>query len=157
MQTFSNMQRSISHKKNIKNIFLYVLIFTLYQSLSSIYLFLPPLFGILFIFFIQALNKQDNISILFISLCLVIFEAEKGYILFSSIIFLLVAYKFILPKIKQSFNCYSCIKFTYILLAYLGFLVTNTLFENIFLIDLPDANYYIVYYIVIEFFIASLL
>ena len=106
---------------------------------------------------IQALNRDNTIGVLFISFCLVIFEAENGYILFSSIIYLFIAYKFILPKVIQNFNCYSCVKFSYIFIAYIGFFMFNTLFSNIFLLDLPGASYYIIYYIVIEFFIVSLL
>lgn len=151
------MQRSIPHKKPIKKSFIYIVLFFVYESLSSIYLFLPPLFGVLFVLLIQALNKDDTIGVLFISFCLVIFEAENGYILFSSLMYLFIAYKFILPQLIQNFNCYACVKFSYILIAYVGFLVFNTLFSNIFLVDLPQASYYIVYYIVIEFLIVSLL
>ena len=151
------MQRSISHKKPVKNSLIYIVLFLVYESLSSIYPFLPPLFGVLFVLLIQALNRDNTIGVLFISFCLVIFEAENGYILFSSIIYLFIAYKFILPKVIQNFNCYSCVKFSYILIAYIGFFMFNTLFSNIFLVDLPGASYYIIYYIVIEFFIVSLL
>lgn len=151
------MQRSLSHKKPVRNSFVYIVLFLIYESLSGIYLFLPPLFGVLFVLLIESLDRDDTISVLFISFCLVIFEAENGYILFSSIIYLFIVYKFILPKVIQNFNCYSCLKFSYIVIAYIGFFLFNTLFSNIFLIDLPQASYYIVYYIVIEFFIVSLL
>jgi len=151
------MQRSISNKKSIKNYFIYTILFVVYESLSSIYLFLPPLFGVLFILLISAIDKSDTIAVIFIAFCLVVFESEKGYILFSSIIYLLIVYRFILPKINQNFNCYSCIKISYIILAYIGFYLFNSLFANIFLLPIPSINYYIVYYIVIEFFIVSLL
>ena len=151
------MQRSLSNQKPIKSSLIYTVLFVVYESLSSIYLFLPPLFGVLFVLLISALNKNDTIGIIFIAFCLVIFEAEHSYILFSSIIFLLVAYKFILPKVIQSFNCFACIKFSYVLIAYIGFYMFNMLISSIFLVDLPQARYYILYYIVIEFFIVSLL
>lgn len=151
------MQRSLSNKKPVNSSFVYILLFVVYESLSSIYLFLPPLFGVLFVLLVNALNKDDTISVVLIAFCLVIFEADKGYILFSSIIYLLVAYKFILPRVIQNFNCYSCIKFSYILIAYIGFFFVNTLFANIFLVELPGISYYIIYYIVIEFLIVSLL
>ena len=151
------MQRSITNKKPVKSSLVYILLFVIYESLSSIYLFLPPLFGLLFVLLINALNKDDAISVLFLVLALVIYEAEKGYILFSSVIYLIIAYKFILPKLTQNFNCFSCVKFSYILIAYIGFFMFNTLFSSIFLVELPSANYYIIYYIIIEFFIVSLL
>ena len=45
------MQRSITHKKSIAP-FVYIVLFAIYESLSSIYLFLPPLFGVLFVLFV---------------------------------------------------------------------------------------------------------
>ena len=151
------MQRSRTNQKSLRDSFLYIILFIIYESLSSIYQFLPPLLGVLFVLLINALNRENTIGVVVITLCLVIFEAEKGYILFSSVIYLLLAYKFILPKVIQGFNCYSCIKFSYVFIAYVGFLIFNTLFSSIFLVDLPGTNYYIIYYIVIEFFIVSLL
>ncbi len=151
------MQRSITNKKSIKNYFIYTILFVVYESLSSIYLFLPPLFGVLFVLLINAIDKNDTIAVIFIAFCLVVFESQMGYILFSSIIYLLLIYKFILPKIIQNFNCYSCIKVSYILLAYFGFYMFNSFFANVFLLPIPTINYYIVYYIVIEFLIVSLL
>ncbi len=151
------MQRSIPNKKSLTDNFSYIIFFIIYESLSSIYLFLPPLFGVLFVLLINALNKNDNITFIFVSFCLLIFEADKGYTIFSSIVYLLLIYKFILPKIIQNVSCYSCIKLLYILLAYLGFYMFNLFLANIFLLPIPSINYYIVYYIVIEFFIVSLL
>jgi hypothetical protein len=88
---------------------------------------------------------------------LLIFEADKGYLLFSSIIYLTLVYKFILPKITTNFSCASCIKISYVLLSYLGFFIFSLLIANIFLLPIPSVNYYIIYYIVIEFLIVSVL
>ncbi len=150
------MQRSITHKKPIEKIF-YILLFLVYESLSSIYLFLPPLFAVLFILFIKALKDEDMLSLAFISLCLIIFEIDKGYVIFSSIIYFAFIYKFVMPKIVQNINCTSCINILYVITVYIGFFLFATLISSIFLTPMPDINYYIVYYIVIEFFIVSLL
>jgi len=150
------MQRSISHNKSITP-FLYVVLFTIYIGLTSIYLFLPPLLAVLFIYFTKAVKKQDAIAIFLVSLCLVIFEAEKGYILFSTIIYFTIVYKFIMPKISQNFSCVSCVRISSVLLAYLGFFLFSLLLSNVFLLPTPSINYYIVYYIVIEFFLVSIL
>ena len=150
------MQRSIINQKPVEKIF-YILIFAVYESLSSIYLFLPPLFAVLFILFAQALEDDDTLSLIFISLCLLIFEADKGYLIFSSIVYFTLVYKFIMPKLIQNFNCASCIKSAYVVIAYVGFFFFSVLLSKMFLIPMPDINYYIVYYIVIEFFLVSLL
>jgi hypothetical protein len=150
------MQRSITHQKPIVP-FLYVVLFILYSSLSSIYLFLPPLFAVLFVLFSNALKRDDLIFVLIVSFCLVLYEANLGYTLFSSIIYFTLAYKFIMPKITQNFSCKSCVKISYVLIAYIGYYLFLVLIAKIFLLPLPEISYYIVYYIVTEFFIVSIL
>ena len=151
------MQRSLTNKKSLRDSFLYVIVYIIYESMSSVYLFLPPLLGVLFVLLVNALDKNETMSVIMIVLCLVVFEADKGYILFTSTIYFLLAYKFIIPKIIHSSNCVSCIKMSYIILAYIGYYLSNALFANIFLLEIPSIDYYIIYYIVIEFFIVSLL
>jgi len=150
------MQRSISDKKSITP-FVYVVIFTVYIGLSSIYLFLPPLLAVLFVLFTKAIKSEDIIAIFLVSLCLVIFEAEKGYTLFSTIIYFTILYKFIMPRLAQNSNCSSCIRIFTILFTYIGFFIFSLLLSNVFLLSYPSMNYYIIYYIVIEFFILSLM
>ncbi len=151
------MQRNSTYKKSLTPSFIYVVIFILYESLSSIYLFLPPLFAVLFVLFVRALHKEDVTLAFVVSLCLIIFEADKGYILFTSIIYFAIAYKFIMPKIIQSMNCYWCINISYVLLAYLGFFLFNAILSKVFLLSLPSISYYTIYYIVVEFLIVSIL
>jgi len=150
------MQRSITHYKPLVPIF-YVVLFIVYGSLSTIYPLLPPFFAVLLVLFSKALDTNDSIFILLISLCLVIYEANFGYILFSSIIYFYIVNKFIMPKLTQNFSCTSCVRIAYVLLAYIGYYLFLTLLSNIFLLETPDIDYYIIYYIVIEFFIVSLL
>ncbi|ADN09191.1 hypothetical protein [Sulfurimonas autotrophica] len=150
------MQRSISHQKPIIP-FLYIILFVLYDSLGSIYPFLPPLLAVLYVLFSRALDNNDTVSIFLIVLCLVVFEANYGYILLSSVVYFYIVYKFIMPKIIQNSSCATCIRAVTVILIYLGFFLFLTLLSNIFLLPQPSINYYIIYYIVIEFFLVSLL
>ena len=150
------MQRSISHQKPLIP-FIYIILFVIYGSLSSIYLFLPPLLAVLFVLFSEAIRREDLLMLLSVSVCLLMFEANKGYMLFSSIVYFALVYKFVMPKIIQNFSCTSCIKISYVLLAYLGYYIYLLLISNIFLLPAPEINFYIIYYIVIEFFLVSLL
>jgi hypothetical protein len=150
------MQRSITNQNYIE-ISLYIIFFILYSSLATMYPFLPPMLAVLFLFFTKALVKKDVLSLVIISFCLVIFEANNAYPLFSSIIYFYLIYKFILPKIEQNFSCQSCIKLSYVLISYLGYFLFMSLISNIFLQASPEISYYIVYYIVIEFFLLSIL
>lgn len=150
------MQRSISNKNSVAP-YIYVAIFLVYSALSGVYLFLPPLLSILFLYFSRALKNEDAISLFLISLCLVIFEAQNNFMLFSTIIYFLLIYRYVLPKIYTNFSCISCIRVSTVLLAYLGFFVFNSILAYIFLLPEPNIDYYIIYYIVIEFFIVSAL
>jgi hypothetical protein len=150
------MQRSISHQKPVVP-FLYIILFVLYDSLGSIYPFLPPLLAVLYVFFSKAIDNEDALSVFIVVLCLVIFEANYGYILFSSLVYFYILYKFIMPKIVQNSSCTTCIRALTVLLVYLGYFLFLTLLSNIFLLPPPSINYYKVYYIVIEFFLVSLL
>jgi hypothetical protein len=150
------MQRSISSYQSVASL-LYVALFILYSSLSSMYPVLPPFFAVLLVLFSKAIDKKNSLLVLLTSFCLVVFEVNFGYILFSSIIYFYIVIKFIMPKIEQSFSCTSCINIAYVLLAYIGYFLFLILISNIFLLDVPSISYYIVYYIVIEFFIVSLL
>ena len=150
------MQRSISHQKSLI-LFVYIVVFTLYSSLSSIYPILPPLFSVLFIIFSRALERKEILYILIISFLLLVFEANFGYFLFSSIIYFYLIHKFFIPKIIQNFSCPLCIKISYVLLAYIGYFLFLTLLSSIFLLPAPSINYYILYYIVVEFFLVAIL
>ena len=150
------MQRSISNQKPIVPLF-YIVLYVLYSSLGSIYPFLPPLLSVLFVLFSRALKRGDSIAVILITFCLLVFEANYGYLLFSSVIYFYIQYKFIMPKIIQNFSCNFCIKISYVLFTYLGYFAFLTLISYIFLLEAPEINYYIVYYIVIEFFIVSLI
>jgi len=150
------MQRSISYQKPLAP-FVYTALFVVYISLSSIYLFLPPMFGVLFVLFSKALKKQNSILIFLTSFSLLVFEAEKGYTLFTSIIYFIILYKFVIPKVQQSLSCVSCIKFLSVVFVYVGFYFFTLLLSSIFMLPIPNITYYIIYYIVIEFLIVSIL
>ena len=150
------MQRSISHQNYIVT-FAYIALFVIYSSLSSIYPFLPPMLAVLFALFFRALDNDDFLFTVIIAFCLIVFEANFGFILFSSIIYGYLLYKFVMPKIAQNFNCLSCGKISHVVFSYLGYYLFLNITSAIFLTQVPDINYYIVYYIVIEFFLVSIL
>ncbi|MDQ1264371.1 MAG: hypothetical protein QG559_1372 [Campylobacterota bacterium] len=156
MQTFSSMQRSIAYKNPLTP-FLYVVAFFIYTALSGMYIFLPPFFAVLYIFFSRALSQQNTLYFLLTIFCLILFEAQNGYVLFATLIYFSIMYKFIMPKISKNFNCTSCIKIAIVLLVYIGFFLFHSLISNIFLFPEPNLSYHVIYYILIEFFIVSLL
>jgi hypothetical protein len=112
---------------------------------------------VLFLYFKRSLEHDDILYLFLVSLCLVIFEAQHSYMLFSSIIYFLILYRYILPKVYINISCLACIRISTVLFVYLGFYLFNMLLAYVFLLPEPSINYYIIYYIVIEFFITSVL
>ena len=150
------MQRSIAYPYYIKAFSLFVL-YLLYESLSTIYLFLPPLLGVLFFYFIRALDKQDISLLLLVTLMLLLYEADKGYLLFSSLVYFTFVYKFILPRLQQMIECKRCMLFIYVCFAYIGFWVFTLLLQQVLWMELPTLDWHVLWYIVFEFFVVTLL
>ena len=150
------MQRSLINQKPLVTFF-YVALFMVYISLSSIHLFLPPLLAVLYTLFSRALHKEDSLVLLLLSFCLLLFEAEKGYLLFSTILYFLLVYKLIIPKFVKTFNCRWCVNFATVVTIYLGYFLFFSLLSSVFLLPMPSMSFFVLYYIVFEFFIVSIL
>lgn len=150
------MQRSISHQNSLTPL-LYAALFVIYTALSGIYLLLPPLFAILYLLFSKALKQEDVVLLSLVAVCLLFFEAQNSYMLFSTIIYFALIHRYVIPKIKQNFNCNLCVNLSIVILVYIGFFLFCSLLSNIFLLPMPSINYYVFYYMAIEFLILSLI
>lgn len=150
------MQRSITYPFYIKAITLFLL-YLVYESLSTIYLLLPPLFGVLFFYFIRSLNKQDISLLLLVVLLSLVYEADKGYLFLSSLVYFSFVYKFILPKLEQVIECQRCMHLIYIIFAYIGFWLFSLLLQQIFWLELATLDWYVIWYILFEFLLVGLL
>lgn len=149
------MQRNITYQDLVRAIF-YLLLFIVYESLSSIYLLLPPLFAFIFFHFIKSLDEKNYFNLFFFIVILLFYEAIKGYFLFTSIIFFFFVYYFIIPKIVQYVNCKGCLGLIYSVLAYFGYWIFTLVIYQVFWLELPTIDWYILYYIFLEFLIITL-
>ncbi|MBU1884388.1 hypothetical protein KKB80_09050, partial [bacterium] len=84
---------------------------------------------------------------------LVFFEAQKDYILFSSIVYFTFIYRFLVLKLNKYIQCINCIKFLLVLIAYIGYYLFALVLAQMFLLNPPDLNLYVIYYIIVEFVI----
>jgi hypothetical protein len=150
------MQRNITRQTALTGV-IYLAAYIIYVGMSSLYLWLPPLLGVLFYHYMLSLKQQDFTYLLLITLMLLIFEVEKGFLLFTSIIFFTLFHHFIVPKIQQYVNCTGCLKFIYVFLTYVGYIAFTIVIHQVFWMPLPSFDWYILYYILIEFLIVSLL
>jgi hypothetical protein len=156
MQALSGMQRNLLDQKPVNFIAL-LLLFAAYESMSSIYLQMPPLLGILFFIYIRSLEEKKTVMLLLISLMLLFFEAEKGYLFGSSVVYFTLVYFLLIPKIEHNIHCKACRNMLLIVLAYIGFWLFYMLISKIFLLEYPELDWYVPYYIIVEFLVVSLL
>ena len=152
MQAFSNMQRNITYQKYL-NIVIVLAIFLVYESLSNIYIFLPPFLAVMFVIFINAIKKHDSVILFATSFALMFFEAQKGYVLFSSIVYFTLVYKLLILKMDKYIQCVACTKIIMVLLAYVGYYFFSYTLAQTFLLNEPEFSWYVIYYIAVEFFL----
>jgi hypothetical protein len=150
------MQRSITYQNALAG-FAYLLLFLVYEGLTSIYLLLPPLLGVLFFHFMRSMERQSLGYLALVIVMLLIFETDKGYLLFSTLVYFAFLYRFVIPKLEQAIHCRWCLKLFYVVLAYLGFWLFTLLLHQIFWLPLPSIDWHIIYYIAVEFFLVSFL
>ncbi|MFZ2968152.1 MAG: hypothetical protein WA080_03750 [Sulfuricurvum sp.] len=156
MQTFSDMQRSISYQNTLSD-FLWIIAFCLYSPLTSIYLFLPPMLAVMGYLFYRAFLRNDLYGVVIFSIMLLMIEAEKGYWFGSSIVFFTLVSRYVMPYLEQTFRCKLCIKGIFVLLSYLLFWVVLMLFNGVFLVESPILDWHAFLYMTIEFFVMIVL
>ncbi|MEA1917124.1 MAG: hypothetical protein U9N42_06310, partial [Campylobacterota bacterium] len=108
------MQRNFTYKKAVNYIAIFA-IFSFYNSLSTIYLLLPPLLSILFFYFLKAFRKKDIPELILIASMLLIFEINYGFIIFFTFIFFVTMYNLFYDSVNHYVNCKICLKLIYVL------------------------------------------
>jgi hypothetical protein len=150
------MQRSITYQEIIKLFFIFF-IFIIYESLTSIYFYLPPLFGIVFLLFIELLERDNKLLIIPLVGYLLVYEADKGYLFFSAILFFILSYQLIVVKIKKVIGCEKCLIPLFVLYAYIGFQLFSILISVLVDRTPPELSFVLVYYGLIEIFLMMVL
>ena len=63
----------------------------------------------------------------------------------------------ILPKLQQMIECKRCMLFIYVFVAYVGFWAFTLLLQQVLWMELPTLDWHVLWYIVFEFFVVTLL
>ncbi len=136
MQIFSSMRRDSTNLLTLKNFFL-VGALVLYQIGTSLYPLLSPLLG--FFFCYGVLLKEREYKTLqtydtersFILGYIVVIELNKGFYLFSTLVFFIFFYAMVVDWMKSAFKCRSCILVAFVVSGYLGVYAVNNLLAYI--------------------------
>ena len=142
------MQRSIINYQPITPLLLLVGLI-LYESITSIYVYITPLAGYIFLYIVENFqNKEKKWIIGSLFLYLAYFELDRGFFIFSSLLLFLFYYRYVHEELKATIACKICLKITIIIIYYLGFYLLNLLFALLFNYDLPKLDIsYIVFII----------
>lgn len=154
MQAFSGMQRSLSHQNALSLLIVFGL-YTVYVSLGSIYLLLPPMAAVLLYAYHDALKSNDLFRLIVTAGMLLVYEAEKGFWFGSSILMFTLLSRFLFPRLEQLVQCRFCMAGIYVLLAYPAYWVSIWITDKILLISVPGMDWHMVLYMLIEFLILA--
>lgn len=130
------MRRNRAHLFSLKTLFL-ISALVLYQFSTSLYPFLSPLLGLFFCYAIILKEwevktlKADSLQRYFILSYVVLVELNKGFYLFSTLIFFLFFYAMVVDWMKHVFKCRPCILAIFVASGYVGVYLTNNLLAYI--------------------------
>jgi len=156
VQAFSGMQRSRNDQNPLTRLSV-VALFIVYEALSMRYLFLPPLFGVLFYLYIHALDTGDSKRFFSVAAMLLVAETAKGYPLFSTVAFYTFSYFTVLPKLRVGVSCPLCVNGLIVVYGYLGYWAFLALLSSMFVFASPQIDFRLLFYMLIEFFVVGLL
>lgn len=143
------MRRSLSTQETLSlgAVFVFLLV---YLSLSDIYYYLPPFFGLSFLLFAELLRKEKRWLLVPLILFLLFFEAGKGYLMLSSIIYFALFYWLVLPLLNGIINCSKCLDVISIFAIYLGFYLFTVILHVLLSLEIPEFSNLLLYYALLE-------
>ncbi|HIP30208.1 MAG TPA: hypothetical protein EYG93_01585 [Sulfurospirillum arcachonense] len=151
------MRRS-STDKNYLRFTLICLSLVVYQIMSSLYTYLPLFVGVFFAFIvINFENEKSNLYIYLSFAYLTIYDLDKGFYLFSSLLSFLIFYYLFVEKIRNFFSCTNCIVAIYVVAAYLGHSLLNSFIAYVLNQDMPSFSQGYFYYIALDVVLAIVL
>lgn len=122
----------------------------IYNILSSMYLFLPPLFGALFLYFVLLFRSNRYYSLSSFIVVMIIFEVSKGFYPGILLVTYSLVYMFLFPNIVKIFDNFNFFNFFYSPIIYILYLVLNFSVMLFYNSDVHIWSYMIFYYILIE-------
>lgn len=157
MQALSGMRRNITDSELISRAATLVAIFC-YEAISTIYLYMPPLLGIMFLLFIESNEKNNIILRVTVLVYLILFESDRGFLMLSAVTFFILSYAVVVDVVKKYISCQKCLHMIFIFYAYFGYWLFLLLLSFVFDTTIhPEISYIILYYAIIETILAVIL
>ena len=151
------MRRDSTYQKNLNRVILFVFLIA-YESLTSIYTYLTPFFGVVFCYLVFNLQKEQmRFSVILAFLYMVFFEVDKGFYPFSFFLFFSIYYKLIIDRIEKILiNDNSTVAF-FVVSSYLGYYLFNFFIAYLLNHEAPSFGIEYFVYIVVDIMIAIII
>ena len=149
MQIFSRMQRDIFSQKTLK-IFLIALAVMVYTSLGSIFPLFPPLIGIVYILWANAIKEKEHIFVFLWILYTIVFESIWGLPLYFLMVTMLVMYTVIEPKIYHLLHANIFLKLIRVAIFDILYFIFIEGYEILMGKDIISESFVLIYYLLID-------
>ncbi len=149
MHSFPDMRRNSTYQSFVNtSIFLFALV--IYNALSSIYIILPPLFGILFLYFAKLFDSKRYYSFIAFIVVLCIFEADKGF--YPGMLFIVysLVYMFLFHKVIKMFRNVNIFEIFYIPIIYISYIILSNFIAILIGNDIHTFTMMICFYVLSE-------
>jgi len=142
------MRRSIIDYRPIVPILLVVGL-VLFESITSLFTFVSPLMGVVFLYLVTNIKDKEKLNINIVLLLYLLYvEVDRGFIVFSSLMVFIIFYEFVYNDLVSSIGCKKCLKAVIIVIFYFMFYTINLIISLIFDLNLPVLDItYLVYMI----------
>lgn len=116
---------NVNYYKELALNSIFVIFLFIYNCISSMYLLLPPLFGVIFLYFSRIVYNKQYYCLFIFTLCLFLCEVDKGY--YPGVLFVIysIIYIFLSPKIIKTFKNFSIFEFIYVPIIYVTYIILN--------------------------------
>lgn len=125
------MRRDSTYKEIIKSLFI-VIFYILYVSYSDIYLFLPPLMGILFLIFHNNWNERNYYKVIAVVICCSFYELDKLLIFGTLPIIFFIIRNFLVIYVEMMLKESLFFILIYIILIYILYIPSIVLYVILF-------------------------
>ncbi len=146
MQTLSRMQRSGDDVQALKRLVLYAALLLLYEPLSGLFFFLPPLLGVGAWRFFATKRVGERI---FWVVYLYLFEVDRGLPFLLPIVTLALHF-LLMRKLERFIACRSCLIGIGVILYYLLFTIVFFLYQELFELGLLFDPWLLLRYLILD-------
>ncbi|MCX2717224.1 hypothetical protein OQH61_05680 [Helicobacter sp. MIT 21-1697] len=150
------MRRNSTHKQTLIAFVLFVGLY-IYESLASMWIWLPPFIGVCFILFLR-FDKEDNVyGFLAILWGVALIEAQNNLPLGMVFGLFLFLSWFVVSRIQIILSTLRTARIVYVILTYVSFYIMLSLFDAFMGSAITPSIWIVFYYISIEILIVIFL